>query len=207
VLWKKAGDQLPDLWRQGRLSHAQQKALLRCLIDKVVLERTPAAICQIRIVWKGGESTLEEVPVTVAGRNQLPFSQEMEKAVVRYARQGKTDDWIAREMNRLGYRSALRPFVPLSLIRTIRREHKIPMALRRKPRAIPGYYTPRQIARRLKMPVSWIEVRILNETIHLELDETWQMFLFPSSPQTLKEFRKLRDGKVTQLWFKGGASR
>jgi DNA invertase Pin-like site-specific DNA recombinase len=206
-LWKQAGDQLPDLWRQGRLSHAQQKALLRCLIDKVVLERTPAATCKIRIVWKGGESTREEVPVTVAGRKQLPFSKEMEKAVVRYARQGKTDDWIACEMNRLGYRSALRPFVPLSLIRIIRREHKIPMAQQRGTRTIPGCYTPRQIARRIKMPVSWIEVRILDGTIHLELDETWQMFLFPSTPETLKEFRKLRDGKVTQLWFKGGASR
>lgn len=205
--WKKAGDQLPDLWQQGRLSHAQQKALLRCLIDKVVLERTPAATCQVRIVWKGGESTQEEVPVTVSGRKQLPFAQKMEKAIVRFAKQGKTDDWIVLEMNRLGYRSALREFVPLSLIRTIRRQHHIPMPQRRLPKAISGYYTPRQIARRLKAPVSWIEVRILNGTIQVELDETWQLFLFPATQETLKKFRQLRNGKVTQLWFKGGVSR
>jgi DNA invertase Pin-like site-specific DNA recombinase len=207
VLWKKASDQLPDLWQQGRLSHAQQKALLRCLIDKVVLERTPAATCQVRIVWKGGESTQEEVPVTVSGRNQLPFAEKMEKAIVRFARQGKTDDWIAREMNQLGYRSALREFVPLSLIRTIRRQHEIPMPQRRLPRAISGCYSPRQIARRLKVPVSWIEVRILDGTIRVELDETWKLFLFPANRETLKKFRQLRDGKVHQLWFQGGVSR
>ena len=63
--------------------------------------------------------------MTVSARQQLPFAPAMEQAIVRFARQGKTDDWIACEMNRRGYRSALRPFVPLSLIRTIRRQHEI----------------------------------------------------------------------------------
>src|SRR5262249_54994823 len=32
----QAGRKIPELWRQGRLSPPQQKAFLRCLIDKVV---------------------------------------------------------------------------------------------------------------------------------------------------------------------------
>lgn len=206
ALWQKAGEQLPDLWRDGRLSNAQKKKLLRCLIDKVVLERTPQATCRLRIVWKGGDSTREEVPLTVADRQQLPFAKPMEQAIVRYARQGQTDDWIARELNHRGYRSALRDFVPLSLIRAIRRQHHIAAPQRHPRQAIPGYFTPRQIARRLHVPTAWIEACIHQGTIQLDLHEKHHLYLFPGTRETLKKIRQLYKGKVQQLWFKGGVS-
>lgn len=199
ALWQQAGAQLPELWQQGRLSPEQKKALLRCLIDKVVVERTPAATVKVRIVWKGGEASQQEVPIRVAARKALPFAKQMEQEIVRFARQGKTDDWIARQMQRRGYRSALRSFVPLSVIRAIRLRHQIPP--RRTPRGIPGYYTPRQLARRLHAPVSWIELGIQNGTIQVELHEEWQRFLFPATAETLRKFRSLRAGKVGKLWF------
>lgn len=201
ALWQQAGGQLPELWQQGRLSPEQKKALLRCLIDKVVVERTPAATVKIRIVWKGGEASQQEVPIAVAALKHLPFAQQMEKAIVRFARQGRTDDWIAREMNRRGYRSALRSFVPLSVIRRIRLGHQIPMPPRRAPRGIPGYYTPRQLAGRLHVPVSWIELGIQNGTIEVQLHEQWQLFLFPATRETLRKFRNLWAGKVGKLCF------
>ena len=37
---RAAGRQVPELWRAERFSQEQKKALLRCLIDKVVLHRT-----------------------------------------------------------------------------------------------------------------------------------------------------------------------
>ena len=50
------GPSLPTLWHQDTLRRAQRKALLRCLIDKVVLDRcTPETIAS-RIVWRGGLS-------------------------------------------------------------------------------------------------------------------------------------------------------
>jgi DNA invertase Pin-like site-specific DNA recombinase len=36
----QAGKKIPELWRQGRLTPQQQKAFLRCLIDKVVVHRS-----------------------------------------------------------------------------------------------------------------------------------------------------------------------
>jgi len=50
-------------------------------------------------------------------------------------------------------------------------------------------------------------VRLLNGTIQVDLDEKTHLFLFPAERETLKKFRHLRDGKITQIWFKGGASR
>ena len=44
------GQSLPELWRNGPLNRAQRKALLRCLIDKVVLRRTAGDCIHARVV-------------------------------------------------------------------------------------------------------------------------------------------------------------
>ena len=49
------GPQLPALWRQPGMDRERKKALLRSLIDKVVLRRVAAERIGIRIVWRGGE--------------------------------------------------------------------------------------------------------------------------------------------------------
>ena len=49
------GESLPKLWQSSAISQAQRKALLRCLVDKVVLQRTEDKydVLQVRIVWRG----------------------------------------------------------------------------------------------------------------------------------------------------------
>src|SRR5262249_60389821 len=61
--FRAIGHKLPALWPTDVLSQAQRKALLRCLIDKVVLQRARRDQIHTRIVWRGGESTTFEVPV------------------------------------------------------------------------------------------------------------------------------------------------
>ena len=60
---ERAGQRLPELWgRDDFFSQAQRKALLRCLIDKVVLQRTAPDRVGVRIVWKGGDTTATDLP-------------------------------------------------------------------------------------------------------------------------------------------------
>src|SRR5262249_30468931 len=47
------GRGVPELWRQGLLAPPQKKALLRCLIDKVVTHRSAPDTIQVRLVWRG----------------------------------------------------------------------------------------------------------------------------------------------------------
>ncbi len=49
-----AGRRLPELWRESALTTARKKALLRCLIDKVVIHRAAPDTIHMRIVWRGG---------------------------------------------------------------------------------------------------------------------------------------------------------
>ena len=61
----QAGRQILELWRQGSLSPPQQKAFVHCLVDKVVVHRSAPDTVQVRIVWKGGDTTTAALPVTV----------------------------------------------------------------------------------------------------------------------------------------------
>jgi hypothetical protein len=80
--FKAIGQHLPTLWRQGFLSKPQKKALLRCLIDKVVLQRPTPEQVQARIVWRGGETSTLSIPVPVGSLKDLAGADRMERIVL-----------------------------------------------------------------------------------------------------------------------------
>ena len=69
------GHSLPTLWHQDTLSRAQRKALLRCLLDKVVLERRTPDTITTRIVWRGGAVSELEVPWGAFGHSDVSRSR------------------------------------------------------------------------------------------------------------------------------------
>jgi Recombinase/Recombinase zinc beta ribbon domain len=95
---RAAGRQVPELWRAGRFSQEQKKALLRCLIDKVVLRRSAPDEIACRVVWRGGDTTDTSITVTVGSLKRRVRGQEMEQAILTLAGQGKTDEEIARRL-------------------------------------------------------------------------------------------------------------
>jgi hypothetical protein len=84
----EAGQRIPEWWRADRFSQEQKKALLRCLIDKVVIHRPAPDAMHCRVVWKGVETTTAEVAITVGSWSLLSSSGEMEGTILDMARQG-----------------------------------------------------------------------------------------------------------------------
>jgi DNA invertase Pin-like site-specific DNA recombinase len=199
---EQVGQKLPELWAGSALTAVQKKALLRCLIDKVVLRRSAPDRVLARVVWKGGDTTSLEVPVGVSSLAHLSFAKEMEAAVVELARRGQADPAIAQELTERGYRSPHAKVVLASTVKQIRLRHGVCIQRSRSyPRQIPGYLTVPQVARSLKVPGHWLHDRIHNGTIRVKKHRQWKLSLFPDTPQTLVQFRQLRDGKVKQLRF------
>jgi DNA invertase Pin-like site-specific DNA recombinase len=196
------GQKLPELWQQDLLTAVQKKSLLRCLIDKVILQRSAADTVQARIVWKGSDTTSLQVPVTVNSLAHLSFATEMEQAAVELAQDGKTDAEVAQELTRRGYRSPHAQTVLASTVKQIRLRHGIAIERSRSyPRRITGYLTVPQLAQYLKVPLHWLHDRIHNGTIRVKKDRTRRLYLFPDTARTLTLFQQLRDGKVKQLRF------
>lgn len=200
---EQAGEQLPELWRrEDFFSQAQRKALLRCLIDKVVVHRIAADRVHARIVWRGGDTTMSDISVSVGSLTRLSFAADMEKEILRRARQGQSDEQIADELTRQGFRSPQRAVVLPSTVKSIRLRHRLLVKRSQShPRRIAGSLTLSQIAERLQVSPHWLYDRIHNGTIQVNKDPEWQLYLFPDKPSTLTLFRKLRKGKVKNLRF------
>jgi DNA invertase Pin-like site-specific DNA recombinase len=198
----QAGQTIADLWRQGGLTRPQQKAFLRCLIDKVVVRRSVPDMLQVRIVWRGGDTTEATLPVTVGALARLSSAKEMDKEILRLAKAGHTDVEIADLLTRQGHRSPKHATVLPSTVRILRLR---PRLFRKRsqspPRRIPGRLTVPQLARALGITKHWIYDRIHNGTIQVARDRRTNLYLFPDQSKTLTLFKHLRAGKLQQLRF------
>jgi DNA invertase Pin-like site-specific DNA recombinase len=198
----ETGRRLPALWQDPALGTERKKALLRCLIDKVVAHRCAPDRIAVRIVWWGGATSEMEVEVAVGDLNRLSRGGEMETSILEMARAGMPDDEIASVLTGQGHRSPMRDHVLASTVRAIRLREKI---LRNRsqshPRTIPGWLTVSQVANQLQLSRHWIYDRIHNGTIAIGRDETTGLYLFPDTPETLDGFRQLCAGEIQDLQF------
>jgi DNA invertase Pin-like site-specific DNA recombinase len=198
----EAGRQLPEWWRADRFSREQKKALLRCLIDKVVVHRTAPDSVHCRVVWRGGETTDADVAVTVGSWSRLAAGRVIEESILRLARQGKSDEEIARYLTQQGHHSPRHATVLCSSVKIVRLRHGLYRDRRQShPRQIPGFLTVPQLTTKLGLERSWIYDRIHNGTIQVALDAERKLYLFPDTPETLARFRRLRAGKLNSLRF------
>ncbi len=198
----QAGKKIPDLWRRGCLTPQQQKAFLRCLIDKVVVHRSAPDTLQVRIVWRGGDTTATTLPVTVGAAAHLSSAKKMEQEILRLAKAGHTDEEIAATLTRQGHRSPKHATVLPSTVRILRLRHRL---FRKRsqshPRHIAGHLTVSQLTHILGITAHWIYDRIHNGTIQVALDPITNLYLFPDQPKTITLFKQLRAGKLQKLRF------
>lgn len=194
------GAKLPNIWDTGVLSRENKKALLRCLIDKVIIHRARRDLVQTRIVWRGGATSSFDVPIAAGSLTELSFSDQMEKQIVQLSQAGKRDDVIAKELTKKGFRSPLSDHLLPSTVRAIRLRHGI---IRKQsqshPRRITGFLTVPQIAKTLDIPRHWIYDRINKGVIHVTKDSPTGLYLIPDNPKTIEQFQKLIAGTIQTL--------
>ena len=197
------GQKLPELWPTAVLSTTQKKALLRCLIDKVVIQRRRRDRVHTRIVWKGGDTTTLEVPIPVGSLAELSHGAELEQRLLALSHQGLNDAAIAQQLTAEGFRSPMNPAAVLpSTVQCIRLKHGVMLSRHQSHRRrYPGYLTVSQLANALAVAPHWIYDRIHNGTIALIRNEATGLYLIPDRPDTLHQFRQLRDGQRDQLYF------
>lgn len=197
------GQRLPQVWHQEVLTQENKKALLRCLIDKVVIHRQVQDCVQTRIVWRGGDITALEIPVPVGSFEDLSMAAEMEKIILELSRQGRLDEEIAEHLTALGHRSPMQTDRVLpNTVKCLRLKHGIfQKRSQSHPRRVEGHLTIPQIARQLDISPHWVYDRINNGCIQVVKDPETGLYLFPDEPATLEMFKDLKDGNLKNLRF------
>ena len=104
-------DRLPQIWVDQATTDTHRKALLRCLIDKVVLDRGTRDIALARIAWRGGAVTDLEVEMRVNSVATLARGDKMVHRLVELAQEGMPDDEVSsitqlRGQSPAGHRAA-----------------------------------------------------------------------------------------------------
>jgi len=198
------GQRLPEFWNQEEiLSTPHKKALLRCLIDKVVIHRLAPDRVQTRIVWKGGATTTTLLTITVGSFKRLSASHEIEATILELSQQGKSDEDIARHLTNLGHSSPKKPHQVLpSTVKFIRLKHRIfQKRSQSHPRHIPGCLTIPQLAPKLGVTAHWIYHLIRRGKLQVTRDPQTGLYLFPDQPETLEKFQQLKAGSRHTLRF------
>lgn len=197
------GQKLPKLWQENVLTTQQKKALLRCLIEKVVVNRKIRDSVYTRIVWRGGDVTVLDIPVTVASFAQLSNAAELEQKILELSRNGQSDEDIANHLSALGYRSPSRlDKLLVSTVQHIRLKHRVFQGKGHAcPRQVPGYLTAPQVAQALGVSYHWLHLRIQDCRIQITKDTKTGLYLFPDRPDTLKKLMQLKNQETTNLRF------
>ena len=191
------GERLPALWADPDVSCEHRKALLRCLIDKVVLRRSSRDAANVRVVWRGGEVSELTVTLAVNALAALPRGAEMEARVLELARAGMHDEEIAQALSAEGHRSPWQDKGVLpTTVHTIRLRHGIKAVRRctRWPR-VPGWLTVTDVAAQMQVPERWLRERLWAGAIQT-MREPSGRYLFPDKPETLEALRQLRAGTI-----------
>lgn len=194
------GVKLPQIWNTSILSRKHKKALLRCLIDKVVIHRARRDLICTRIVWRGGAVSSFDISIAVGSLAEMTGFEQMQQHIVRLSQQGKRDEEIVKELSAKGYKSPMRDHLLPSTVKAIRLKHGIMLKrCQSHPRRIVGYLTVPQIAKALDIQSHWIYDRIHKGVIHVTKDIKTGLYLFPDTQQTLEKFRKLKAGHIDTL--------
>jgi DNA invertase Pin-like site-specific DNA recombinase len=192
--------QLPELWQQPDMTWSDKKALLRSLIEKVVLQRVVRDRILIRIVWRGGEVSELAVEPPVHALSALSRGAEMETRLLELARQGVDDAAIADILTQEGHRSVRRSYVPARTVQLVRQRHGVPQnAMATRARHISGWLTIDKVADYLQVSTSWIKRRIRNGTITVQRDPRDNRYLFPDTPDGLSALQELKSGARDHL--------
>jgi DNA invertase Pin-like site-specific DNA recombinase len=201
------GERLPAIWADPATRREHRKALLRCLIEKVVMRRSARDKAEVRIVWRGGATTELIAMMPVNSLAALPRYAEMERRICELAAKGLYDDQIVQILADEGHRSPWRGTAVLpSTVRGIRLRHGI-KAVHRQTRWPPvkGCLTVTQLAERLNIPTKWIHTQLRRGAIRA-IHEPSGRYLFPDTDQAMHAIRQLREHHIKTVDLTGGSS-
>jgi DNA invertase Pin-like site-specific DNA recombinase len=194
------GARLPAIWADPATPREHRKALLRCLVDKVVMRRSGRDRAEVRIVWRGGITTELAVMMPVNALAALPRQDEMERRVCELAAKGIYDDEIARILTAEGHRSprCIDAVLP-STVQGIRLRHRIKTTRQRTrwPK-LEGRLSVTELAARLRIPPKWIYTQLRRGNL-LTLNDPAGRYLFPDDEAAMHAMRKLRAHHIHQV--------
>ena len=186
-------ERLPELWEQ--FTPAEQKTLIRSLVDRVVLTRRARDQVDVKVVWVSGHYTSRTVQVPVGRQEEISNYDEMEQRIGELYQEGKRDDEVARQLSEEGFHSAHRNDVAVNAVKTIRQEagwyHKTGPQSEME---VDGRLTTGGLAARLGVERRWVHWRLKTGAIeerYVTRDPETDRYLIEDDPELVEQLRAM----------------
>jgi len=191
---------LPALWADPATGNATRKELLRCLVEKVALDRGPHDVASVRIVWPGGAVSELAIARPVTRMTSLARSAEMRERILELARAEVPDNEIATVLTREGHRS---PRCPDRVLPVTVQRIRLAAGLRMKTPRTRWCHTPDRLgvtamAERMGIPSKWLYRQISTGRILLDRQPSGA-YLFDDTLDVIASLRALRRRTVAQV--------
>jgi DNA invertase Pin-like site-specific DNA recombinase len=207
--FSQLGRTLPKAWNDdGVLTQEHRKALLRCLVDKVVMRRVAGDHINVRIVWKGGDVSSLDVATPSKTFRGISHLVEMEAKITSGFQAGRSDDEIAQALTAEGYRSPLEEEVLPATVKKLRLQRGLKRNGQQSlPRNVAGYLTVNQLAASVGVPINWVYARLREGRIAAEHRKNGR-YLFPDDGtiiekchEIMKNLRRNRSVRASETHF------
>jgi len=115
---------LPGLWHSPETSHSDRRAVIRQIIDAVVIQTEGnAERVSVTVRWRGGYESRHELLRPVGVYEQLSGYTQLDRRVAELQAEGASCQRIADELNREGFKTArLKPFTRNSVYKFLARK-------------------------------------------------------------------------------------
>jgi hypothetical protein len=109
--FRQMSEALPTLWQSGQLSNADKKELLRCLVRQVIVGWESKDTVVVRVVWVSGHYSLIRVEPPIHNLEDLTNYAEMSERINQMWADGLSEQAIAEQLTKEGFRTARRNYV------------------------------------------------------------------------------------------------
>lgn len=168
--FRRISESLPRLWQSGQLDNAQKKDLLRALVARIIVDRVKSDTLELRVVWISGHYTKLEVKPSIHRTRDLGEYEELAARLQVLWKEGLTEEEIAEQVSREGYRSARSKKVSVVTVKKIRLQYlkQHPEELNLKTISLGDYLSVQDLAAREGFRAEWVYRQIANKRIKAE---------------------------------------
>jgi DNA invertase Pin-like site-specific DNA recombinase len=185
---------LPGLWHAAGTTPADRKEIVRCLVDRVVVQvRQHSEQVGVTIHWKGGFTSDHQAVRPVKRYAQLEGYEQLRELIVRLRREGHSAAGIAERLNAAGYRTPKkrRAFSP-ELVRTLLSRRGLAAGETYGGQLGPSEWRLRDLAAELRMPADKLRDWAARGWLHCRRTPAQDLCIAWADREELQRLRKLR---------------
>ena len=195
---KNISEHLSEIWHKEQITNEHKKRLIRAIIDKVIVKKINETEVEIKIIWTSGHYTIIKARVPVKRKEFILHYKEIENLITKRFNEGYSDEQIAKELNKMEYKTARLKDFNIHTVKSIRytnglifKKSRMKNAKERNPDLLTVYEVSKQVGENM----TWIRYKIRIGTIKAKKDlKTGLLLIDKKSLEALKKISKSKRG-------------